>query len=150
MESPTHITQAPAPGVVLARGVCRCLIGHGVSPLTEMALPDRLRMDVTGLARDGMVWGVEVKSSRADFLSDAKWPGYRAWCDLFFFAVPEGFAEALLPVDAGLIRVDAHGGEVLRLPQAHKLPAARRRAVTLRFARLAAERLTARETRAIG
>ncbi len=130
------------PGMLLARGVCRALLERGFAPLTEVTMPDGLRMDVCALGRDGEIWCVEVKSSRADFLSDAKWPGYRAWCDRFAFAVPEGFPDELLPPDAGLIRADAHGAELLRDGPLVKLPAARRRALTLRFARLAAERLS--------
>lgn len=128
------------PGVALARGVCRMLVAHGLSPLVEMPLPDGLRLDVCALARDGTLWGVEVKSSRADFLSDAKWPGYLTWVERFAFAVPEGFDAALLPAEHGLIRADAHGAELIRSGQARRLAPARRRAVTLRFARLAAER----------
>ena len=131
----------PQPGVLLARGVCRALLERGLSPLTEVTMPDGLRMDVCALARDGEIWCVEVKSSRADFLADAKWPGYRAWCDRFAFAVPAGFPDELLPGEAGLIRADAHGAEVLREGRLLRLPPARRRALTLRFARLAAERL---------
>jgi len=129
------------PGAVLARGVCRLMVEHGLSPLTEMALPDGLRLDICALARDGTIWGVEVKSSRADFLSDAKWPGYLPWVERFAFAVPEGFDEALLPGAHGLIRADAHGGVLIREGEARRLAPARRRAMTLRFARLAADRL---------
>ncbi|MEM0943885.1 MAG: MmcB family DNA repair protein, partial [Pseudomonadota bacterium] len=84
---------------------------------------------------------VEVKSSRADFQADGKWPGYLSWCDRFFFAVPAAFPEALLPQDQGLIRADAYGAEVVRPAPLDRLAAARRKAITLRFARLAAERL---------
>ena len=129
------------PGVLIARGVCRALVDLGLAPLTEMPLPDGLRLDVCALARDGTVWGVEVKSSRADFLSDAKWPGYLAWVERFAFAVPEGFDAGLLPGEHGLIRADAHGGALLREGTAMRLAPARRRMMTLRFARIAAERL---------
>jgi len=131
----------PAPGLLLARGVCRGLVEHGLAPLTEVPMPDGLRMDVCALARDGEIWCVEVKSSRADFTSDAKWPGYLAWCDRFFFAVPEDFPDDLLPSGHGLIRADPHGAEILRLPPLDRLAPARRKALTLRFARLAADRL---------
>lgn len=114
----------------------------GASPLLEVTLPDRSRMDVLALLRDGSLWGVEVKSCRADFAADGKWPGYRAWCDRFFFAVPEGFPDEILPAAHGLMRADDYGAEILREACEHRLAPARRRAVTLRFARLAAERLT--------
>ncbi|MEM8699043.1 MAG: MmcB family DNA repair protein [Pseudomonadota bacterium] len=128
------------PGQVLARGVCRALGELDLMPLTEFPTKAGLRMDVLALARDGEIWCVEVKSSRADFASDRKWQGYLDWCDRFLFAVPEGFPDEILPCDQGLIRADAYGAEVLR-PGFHRpLAAARRKAVTLRFARLAAER----------
>jgi len=131
----------PAPGMRLARGVCRALVDRGLSPLTELTLADGLRMDVCALGRDGEIWCVEVKSSRADFLTDGKWPGYLDWCDRFAFAVPEGFALDLLPAEHGLILADAHDAAILRPPPARRLAPARRRAMTLRFARTAAARL---------
>lgn len=134
-------TMATPAGVRLARGVCRALIAHGLTPITEFALPDGLRMDVCALAANGEIWCVEVKSSRADFASDRKWPGYRAWCDRFGFAVPEGFPDDVIPADTGLIRADAHGAEILRPLPLGALAPARRRAITLRFARAAADRL---------
>ena len=98
-------------------------------------------MDVLGLGPDGALWCVEVKSSRADFQSDAKWPEYLDWCDRFFFAVPVGFPEDLLPHDQGLIRTDAYDAEIMRMAEEDPLSAPRRKSVTLRFARLAADRL---------
>lgn len=129
------------PGVRLARGVMRGLESRGFASLPEFALPDGLRMDVCALGRDGEIWCVEVKSCRADFTSDAKWQGYRAWCDCFAFAVPQGFPEQLLPADVGLFRTDEHDAELLRSPTKQMLAPARRKALTLRFARLAADRL---------
>ncbi|MEM7507187.1 MAG: MmcB family DNA repair protein [Pseudomonadota bacterium] len=130
-----------APGFRLARGVCRELVELGLTPLTEFPTRAGLRMDVIALAKDGEIWCVEVKSSRADFTSDHKWPGYLDWCDRFLFAVPEGFPEEILPHNHGLIRADEYGAEVIRPGPSAPLGAARRKAVTLRFARLAAERL---------
>ena len=134
-------TDAPAPGTALARGVCRMLAERGFAPLTEFATRDGLRMDVLALGPKGELWCVEVKSSRADFLADAKWPGYLAWCDRFFFAVPESFPDDLLPPEQGLIRADQWGGDILRLGPEDRVPAARRRMLTLAFARLAASRV---------
>ncbi|MEM7176079.1 MAG: MmcB family DNA repair protein [Pseudomonadota bacterium] len=128
------------PGILLARGVCREMIARGMMPLTEFPTKAGLRMDVCAIDPKGEIWCVEVKSSRADFQSDRKWQGYLDWCDRFFFAVPEGFADEILPPDLGLIRADAYGAEVIRPAPEDRLPAARRKAVTLRFARLAAER----------
>ena len=130
-----------APGMRLARGVCAGLAERGLACMTEVPTRDGLRMDVCALARDGEVWCVEIKSSRADFTADSKWSGYLSWCDRFLFAVPEGFPEAILPSAHGLIRADAHGCEIVRPAARAPLPPARRKAVTLAFARLAADRL---------
>ena len=129
------------PGITLARGVCRMLGEMGFAALTEFPTRSGRRMDVCALGPKGEVWCVEVKSSRADFQSDSKWPDYLDWCDRLFFAVPEGFPEDLLPLEHGLIRADAWGAEIMREALDDPLPAARRKAVTLRYARLAAERL---------
>lgn len=129
------------PGVTLARGVCRMLAQRGFASLTEFPTRDGLRMDVCALGPKGEIWCIEVKSSRADFQSDRKWTGYLDWCDRFFFAVPESFPEELLPPEHGLIRADAWGGDVLRWGAEEKLAAARRKAVTLQFARNAAQRV---------
>ncbi|MEM8793528.1 MAG: MmcB family DNA repair protein [Pseudomonadota bacterium] len=129
------------PGVRLARGVCRELMDMGLSPLTEFPTKAGLRMDICALDMGGEVWCIEVKSSRADFQSDHKWQGYLDWCDRFFFAVPEGFPDELLPLEHGLIRADAYGAEILRPAPSAPLNAARRKTITLRYARLAAQRL---------
>ena len=102
------------PGVAMARGVCRMLAQRSFASLTEFATRDGLRMDVCALGRKGEIWCVEVKSSRADFLSDRKWEGYLGWCDRFFFAVSESFPDEILPFEHGLIHADAYGGEILR------------------------------------
>ena len=83
---------------------------------------------------------VEVKSSIADFKSDQKWPEYMPFCDEFYFAVGQDFPQELIPDEAGLIIADAFGGAILRTPERHPLKAARRKAMTLKFARLAAQR----------
>lgn len=138
---PTLESPSVLPGVLLARGVCRMLLDAGYSPMTEVPTRSGRRMDVCALGPKGEVWCVEVKSSRADFVSDAKWPDYLDWCDRLFFAVPDGFPDELLPAEHGLIRADRWGAEVLRHGTEARLPGARRKAVTLRFARLAAERI---------
>ncbi len=140
-DSPAAPVLTLQPGVLIARGVCRMLVDRGFSPLTEVATRSGRRMDVLGLGPKGELWCVEVKSCRADFEADGKWPDYLDWCDRLYFAVPDGFPEALLPAEHGLIRADAWGGEVLRHGVEARLAPARRKAVTLRFARLAAERI---------
>jgi len=130
-------------GVAIARGVVRLLARHDCPAITEMTLKNSRRADVVGLRRDGEIWTVEVKSSINDFRSDAKWPEYLDFCDRFFFAVPVHFPQELIPEDCGLIVADAYGGEIVRDAPLSKLGAARRKAVTLRYARMAAQRLSA-------
>ncbi|MEM6678465.1 MAG: MmcB family DNA repair protein [Pseudomonadota bacterium] len=130
------------PGQRLARGVLAALEDLGFAALPEFPAPKGRRMDLCALGPGGEVWCVEVKSSRADFQSDAKWDRYLPFCERFFFAVPESFPDALLPAEHGLIRADYWGAEVLRLPPLRPMAQARRRALTLTFARLAARRLS--------
>ncbi len=130
-----------APGMVLARGVSRCLSSLGFAPLTEFVPVRGLRVDVIALGPKGEIWVIECKSSRSDFTSDQKWQGYLDWCDRFFWAVDPSFPTEILPGDAGLMLGDGYGAEILRMPEAAPLAAARRNAVTQGFARQAALRL---------
>lgn len=131
------------PGARLARGVCRFLTESGAAPLTEFAPASGKRLDVIALARDGAVIVVECKASIADFRADRKWTGYLEWCDEFYFATPEEFPLELLPEEEGVISADAFGAEILRPARPRRLAPARRKALTLRIARTAAERLRA-------
>ncbi|MDJ0946474.1 MAG: MmcB family DNA repair protein [Kiloniellales bacterium] len=126
----------------VARGVCRLLGELGQASLTEFTLRTGRRVDVIGLAGDGLITVVEIKSSLADFRADQKWPDYLEFCDRFYFAVPAAFPREVLPVDQGLMVADAYGAEILR-PSAElaTLAGARRRSVILRFAQTAAGRL---------
>ena len=67
---------------------------------------------------------------------------YRDWCDRLLFAVAPGFPVEILPEDTGLILADRFGGEIVREAPLHGLSGARRKALTLRFSRIAARRLT--------
>lgn len=125
----------------LCRGVCRALARRGFATLAEVALANGRRADVLALGRDGELVIVEIKSSVADFRSDRKWPEYRDFCDRLYFAVPGGFPRELIPEDCGLIVADGFSAAVLREAPAVPLVAARRRALLLRFAALAAFRL---------
>lgn len=118
------------------------LAQHDRPALTEVTLRNSRRADVMAIGRDGTVWIVEVKSSVPDYRSDAKWQEYRDFCDRFFFAVPPDFPAEIIPDDCGLIIADTYDGAIVREAPDLKLNAARRKAVTLRFARMAAERLT--------
>lgn len=128
-------------GVAIARGVVRLLAERDLPSITEVRLKNGRRADVMAVARDGEIWIVEVKSSVADYRSDGKWGDYLEFCDRYFFAVPPDFPADLIPAECGLIVADAFGGEIVRHAPAERLPAARRKAVTLRFARMAAARL---------
>jgi hypothetical protein len=135
---------APTAGApAIARGASRLLVRMGMAVLHEVALPDGRRADLLALGPDGAFWVVEVKSGPRDFLADAKWPDYQAFCDQLCFAVDEAFPQALIPPDVGLLVADAFDAVLLREPPHAALPAARRRALTLRFALLAARRLEA-------
>ena len=90
----------------------------------------------------GQIAICEVKSSIEDFRCDAKWPEYMPYCDAFYFAVAPEFPRDILPGEPGLIVADAFGGAVLREAPAAPLAPARRKALTLAFARLAAIRAT--------
>lgn len=126
----------------VARGTGRLLARLGWTSLPEFPLADGRRADLLALSGDSRVLVVEIKSSAADFRSDRKWTEYLDWCDLFAFAVPAGFPVALLPPEAGLIVADAWDAVVSRdLQVLPKLVPARRKALVLRFAKLAGQRL---------
>ncbi len=127
----------------IARGTMRLLAGLGMTPILEFTLANWRRADVAAIGPKGEIWIVEVKSSRADFEADQKWPDYLDFCDRFLFAVDPTFPTEILPEEAGLILADRYGGEVVREAPEERLAASRRRAVTLRFARVAAQRLHA-------
>ena len=79
-----------------------------------------------------------MKSCLDDLRVDTKWPEYRDYSDALFFAVAPGFPHGLLPTDTGLIFADRYGGEIVREAPPTRLAGARRKAMTLRFARAAA------------
>ena len=125
----------------IARGVRRLLRARGFSTVTELALLDGRRADIVALHGDGSLLIVEVKSSIADFRADHKWRDYAAHCDRLYFAVSAATPAAIMPMEAGLILADAYGAEILREPEAQRIAPATRRAVLLRFAQAAADRL---------
>jgi hypothetical protein len=131
----------PATAALLARSICRALEQLGYASLLEFPLANGRRADILALGRTGDLMIVEVKSSVADFRADRKWAEYRDFADRLYFAVPNEFPAILIPEECGLIVADGFGAAVLRHGAATPLAAARRRAVTLRFARAAATRL---------
>ena len=124
----------------IASGVLRQFHLMDVPGLTEVTLANHRRADVMGLTPKGEVLIVEIKSSVADFRSDQKWPEYEPFCDRFYFAVSSAFPDELIPESCGLIIADAYGAAIVREAPQVPLAAARRKALTLRFARLAAQR----------
>jgi hypothetical protein len=127
--------------LAIARGTRRLLRNLRFSTLTELPLASGHRADVVALAADGTILIVEIKSSLADFRADAKWQNYRAYCDRLYFAISHNLAPEIMPEDAGLIVADAFGAAVVCDAPEHRLVAARRRAMLMRFAHAAAHRL---------
>ena len=125
----------------IVRGCRRLLARHGLSSLPEVTLASGRRADIAALSAKGVITIVEVKSSIADFESDAKWPEYLDFCDLFYFAVAPDFPLERLPEEAGWIVADKYGGEIIKPSPEVKLAAARRKAVHLAIARTASQRL---------
>jgi hypothetical protein len=126
---------------LICRGVCRALSNLGYAPLTEFRLASGRRADVFALSDRGEAVIVEIKSSIEDFRTDQKWPEYQPWCDRFYFAVSELFPQELVPEECGLMIADAWNAIILRESPLRSLPHARRRALTLRAAVVASERL---------
>ncbi len=129
------------PGQLLARGVSRHLAGYGMACVEELVPARGLRVDVMALGPKGEIWVVECKSSRADYMADAKWHGYLEWCDRFFWAVGEDFPTDLLPEETGLLIGDAYGAEIIRMGPESKVAPARRKVMVQKFAFHAARRL---------
>lgn len=130
----------PETTAAVTRGAARLLIDLGYTPLAEVTLPNGRRADLMALSAKGQIFIVEVKSGLEDFRTDGKWPEYRPYCDAFAFAVAPEFPRDILPDEPGLIIADAFGGAILREAPVETLAGARRKALTLAFARLAALR----------
>lgn len=123
------------------RGSARLWRMQGYVCLPELTLASGRRADLIALGQKQELVIVEVKSSIADFRADSKWPDYRTHCDRFYFATHPGVPQDIFPEEAGLIVSDGFSAEILRESPQHPIPAATRKAVTLRFARHAALRL---------
>lgn len=141
---------SPADRLVAAdvvRGVSRLLYRQDYIAVAEVPLGNGRRADIMALGPKGEVIIVEIKVSRADLLGDGKWPFYLDYCDRYFWAVPQGFdlalfeREELAPATSGLIIADRYDAAILRESVATPLASSRRRAETLRVARMAARRL---------
>jgi hypothetical protein len=154
LENPAGTTSLPLTGGRPApkplRGAVRLLesLGHGA--LTEFPLKNGRRADILSLGLKGEIWIVEVKSGVPDFRSDHKWQDYLDWCDRFFFAVGPSFPAHILPEGAGLLIADEYDAVLAREPGLTPLAGGRRKALTLRFAHLAARRLSGRPDDGMG
>ncbi len=127
----------------VARGVSRLLLQQGFSPILEFTLANGRRLDIAALGADGTLLGVEIKVALADLRGDTKWPEYLEFCEHFYFAIPPDFPEEHVPAGTGLIVADRYGGAIVRPATPAPVHASRRKAVTLRFAKVAADRLAA-------
>ena len=127
--------------LAVQRGTARLMRAHGFAVLSEFTLASGRRADLCGIKDNGLIWIIEIKSSFEDFRVDQKWPEYRDYCDRFSFAIPQTMDPAIIPEEAGLLIADAYGAEIIRATPDHPLHASRRKAVTLLFARVSAQRL---------
>src|SRR5262245_5043112 len=125
----------------IVRGAQRMLAEMGLASLTEVTLANGRRADVMAVGPKGEIVIVEVKSCLQDFATDQKWPEYAPYCDRFYFAIDCDFPKERIPEECGLMVCDGFGGAILRECTPVPLVAARRKAVTLSFGRLAAARL---------
>src|SRR5260370_5024350 len=127
--------------LMIARGVRRLLRARGFSSLTELPLVDGRRADIVAVNGEGEVLIVEIKSSPADYRADRKWRDYAVCCDRLYFAISEHTPTQMMPLEAALIVPDPYGAEILREADLQRMAPASRRALLLRFAQAAADRL---------
>ena len=146
--SARHIILVPAPdrrqsetALAIARGTARLLRSLGFSCISELPLPSGRRADLVALNEKGEIWIVEIKSSVEDLRADQKWQDYRAHCDRLFFAFTQDLPCEIFPADTGLIVADAYAAHLHCEAPEHRLPAATRKSMTVRFAMAAAQRI---------
>ena len=139
MDTAPSLSRPETTGAV-TRGAARRLVELGFAPLAEVTLPNGRRADLMAIGPKGQIVIVEVKSSVEDYRVDQKWGEYAPFCDAFYFAVAPHFPREILPIGPGLIVADGFGGAVLIEAPLIPLAPARRKALTLGFARLAAMR----------
>lgn len=137
---------APVPPIrpeitaAVTRGAARLMAALGWAPVFEFPLPNGRRADLMCLGPKGEFAIVEVKSCIEDYRCDQKWGEYAPYCEAFYFAVPPEFPRAAIPDGPGIIVADGFGGAVLTEAPFAPLAPARRKALLLQFARLAAYR----------
>ena len=129
--------------LAVARGTSRLLLSLGFCCVSELALASGRRADLVALGGGGEIWIVEIKSSVADFRADQKWMDYRLHCDRLFFATTLDVPCEIFPPDTGLIVADAFGASIVCEAPEHRVSAATRKSMLLRFGQTAALRLQA-------
>lgn len=127
--------------LMVRRGVQRLMLASRIAVLPEVSLASGRRADLLCLSEKGEFSIIEIKTSIEDFRSDRKWPAYHLHCDRLYFATHPGVPVDIFPESCGLILSDGYSAEILREAEAQKLAPATRKALTLRFARLSADRL---------
>ena len=130
----------PQTTLSVTRGAGRLMVDLGYAPLLEVGLPNGRRADVMAVGPRGEIVICEVKSGIEDYRVDRKWGEYGPFCDAFYFAVAPDFPHPILPGEPGLIVADGFGGAVVREAPLTPLAPARRKALTVAFARLGAMR----------
>jgi hypothetical protein len=130
----------------VARGICRLFARNEIWCIPEMPLRSNRRADLMGIDAKGHLVIVEIKVSKADLMSDAKWPDYLEHCDRFYWGLAAHLdracmeTEAFLPERCGLIVADGYDAEILRPAATVPLNAARRKAEIERLARASLRR----------
>ena len=127
--------------LLIARGTARLLHSLGFASVSELPLLSGRRADLVALNHRGEIWIVEIKSSIEDLRADQKWPEYRTHCDRLFFAFTQDLPCEIFPDETGLIIADAYGAHLMRPAPEHRLPAATRKSMTVRFAVTSAQRI---------
>ena len=119
-------TRTPGRAAQIVRGVSRFLAERGENYITKFTLKTGRRVDVIDLDRKGRIAVVEVKSAVADFRSNRKWFEYLEYCDI---------------ISSPSTRISRRRYCRPTAALSWPMPMARRKAVTLRFARTSASRL---------
>lgn len=125
----------------IQRGMTRFLEHCGHAVLSEFPLANGRRADLMAIDRKGFFTIVEIKSSIEDFRVDNKWHEYAAFCDRFAFATASHVPAEIFPDSEGLFVADGFGADLIRDGLEQRMAPASRKALTLRFARLAARRM---------
>jgi hypothetical protein len=128
--------------LLVARGTMRLMRSLGRVCVSELPLPSGRRADLVAMSGNGEIWIVEIKSSLADLRADDKWEDYRMHCDRLFFAFPQELPCEIFPPETGHIVADGYGAQMICEAPEHRLPAATRKSMLLRFAQTAAQRLS--------